>query len=94
MRHLSTVLAFFSLPTPGFQIESLTFSHKQEVNGMKLRFALSQGELENEKNYFQGQTDGENNVFVTFFCCADEVKYVQWWIMAFVCQCSRQKLNC
>lgn len=67
MWHLSTVLAFFFLPTPGFQIENLKFSHKQEVNSMKLKFTLSQGELENEKNNFQGQTEGENNFFLLHF---------------------------
>lgn len=50
----------------GFQIENLKFSHKQEVNSIKLKFTLSQGELENEKNNLQGQTEGKNKVYIFF----------------------------
>lgn len=62
---LSTAFVFF-FSTPGFQIENLKFSHKQEVNRMKLKFTLSQGELENEKNNLQGQSEGKNKVYIFF----------------------------
>lgn len=58
----------FSLPpqTSGFQIDSLKFAHKHEVNSMKLKFSLSQSELENEKNNLQGQTEGKNKLYFFF----------------------------
>eukprot|EP00066_Takifugu_rubripes_P007454 XP_003973020.2 PREDICTED: centrosomal protein of 83 kDa [Takifugu rubripes] len=40
------------------QVESLKFSHKQEVNNIKLEFTLSQGELEKERNKLQALIEG------------------------------------
>lgn len=45
-----------------FQIESLKFSHKQEVNNIKLEFTLSQGELEKERNKLQALIEGKNKL--------------------------------
>lgn len=65
----------FLFPMSDFQIENLKFSHKQEVNSIKLKFTLSQGELENEKNNLQGQTEGKNKVYIFLFC---RKKCVHW----------------
>uniref|UniRef100_H3C7X6 Centrosomal protein 83 n=1 Tax=Tetraodon nigroviridis TaxID=99883 RepID=H3C7X6_TETNG len=44
------------------QIENLRFSHKQEVNSIKVDFTLSQGELEKERNKLQGQIEGGSHL--------------------------------